>query len=37
MVVDDKDQTMIIRQYRKVDDLGFSHAVPVDKEIKKSQ
>jgi len=36
MVVDDKDQTMIIRQYRKVDDLGFSHAVPADKEIKKS-
>ena len=31
MVVDDKDQTMIIRQYRKVDDLGFNHSVPVDK------
>ena len=37
MVVDDKDQTMIISQYRKVADLGFNHAVPVDKEIKKSQ
>ena len=37
MVVDDKDQTMILRQYNKVDDLGFSHAIPVDKEIKKTQ
>ena len=33
MVVDDKDQTTFIS---KVDDLGFGHAAPVDKEIKKS-
>ena len=36
IVVEDKDQIMIIKKYRKVDDLGFSHAAPVDKEIMKS-